>query len=670
MNLTAAAFAILIAAAEVWTVSPLDRVFPDTAAPSKAAEEYRLYAARGERESFQIAIEGDRRNLTEVVIEAGGVGKYIEPPTVWLVDYAAGGDPSPRAIGAAPLWPDVLLPDATFEVEPGRTRAVWLTYEVGESVPPGVYRGMVTVRTGKKRKRTISVKIEVFDFSIPETPSLRTHFYLDRRAIREKLAVEEDTWETWQSIYDMLAAYRISYALTDTAGGGGALETNAGRLAHLEYAARSAQMNTVNAALLDGVSALPLPPSSPGGEDPLQRYLHDIGQWTSAQGLFDKSVTGVFHIPRPQAWNGLRKRLFRVKRLDNRSTRLLAGDLNPFFERYAEIWAVPLSGYHPGGHALLRDGRSLSFDLEFPPVRISSSSADGGPGSSAYDGSFFSRWKSAGGPREWLQIDFATPVTANAISIATSDTGIAAGNIRVRASRGGGLMSARAVNWKTTLPSNRFDYRWIDGEFAHPRAFESLRIEFGRGPVTVYEVSFGQNPIYEKLPEEYRVQPWLHARAAAFPSFELDAAPIEYRLGPWVCWGHDLDGLLGGELNDWPQSWQSGVAADGGPPWKRRPTNSRGSLADVLLYPGESEVYPSVRLELLRDGLEDYEYLRALSAAAAQDSGDTKELDALLRRDLYDPNATPESLGPLGEALMERRVKIGRALTALAKDRR
>jgi hypothetical protein len=664
---------LLTLAADVWTASPLDRVFPDTTASSRAAAEYRLYAARGERESFQIAIEGGRRGPTEVVVEAGGVGKHIGPPGVRLVDYAVGGAPSPRAIGSAMLWPDVLLPNSPFEVEPGRTRAVWLTYEVGEGAPSGVHKGEVIVRMGKRRKRTVSVTIEVFDFAIPKFPSLRTHFNLDRRAIRENMAPEEDTWETWQSIYDALAAYRISYALADTPAGlplPKGLEVDAERLAHLEYAARSAQMNTVNAGLLDSVATLPKEPSSPGVQDPLQDTLHKIHGWSQLQGLLDQCITGVFRIPNQREWNDFRTQLFRMKRLDRRSTRVLAGELSPFFERYAEVWAVPLSGFHLGGHTLLREDRSLSYGLEFPPVRLLSSNIDVQLAASAYDGSFFSKWQSDDGRREWLQIDFAGPVSANRIGIATRGPGIVADNIRVRTSQSGGPLSLSDVSWESVPATSRFDYRWLDGTFARPRAFDRLRIDFGRGPVTVYEISFGQKPVYEKFAEEYRVQPWLDARARAFPSFHIDADSAEYRLGPWVCWGHDLDGFLGGALNNWSQAWVDGGATDGGPPWKRRPRNGQASLPEVLLYPGGSQIFPSIRLELLRDGLEDYEYLRALSDAAEQDAIAAEEFGSLVRRELYDHEAEPGSLGRHGKKFAERRVRIGRALTALAKDAR
>jgi hypothetical protein len=673
MNLSTAVYCILIAAADVWTVSPLDRVFRDTAAPSETPESYRLYAARGERESFQIAVEGDRRDSTDIVIEAEGVGKYIAAPTIQLVDYVVGGESSPRAIGSAPEWPDALLPESTFQVEAGETRAVWLTYTVGEEVPPGVYRGAVTVRMGKKRKRRISVTIEVFDFALPKVPSLRTHFYLDRHAIRDAMPAEDYTWQTWQTIYDMLAPYRISYALTDSRPGAPlikSVEADADRLDHLDYAARSARMNTVNVGLFDGVTMSSDSPSSVGARDPLQHRLHAIHEWAESKGLISKSITGIFHIPQRPDWSRFRNGLFRIKRLDGRSTRLLAGELSPFFERYAEIWAIPLSGFHPGGHALLRDGRSLSYDLEYPPVRVSASSALGQPSESAYDGSFFSKWVSDDGARPWLQIDFANPVTTETLRIATTETGIVSRKIRVRASRDTGWMRSRSVDWKTTFPSSPFEYRSLDGVFDHPGVFDSLRIEFGSGPVTVYEVSFGQKPAYGRLSAGSGVQPWLYAQPSAFPSFHMDADPIEYRLGPWVCWGHDQDGILGGALNLWPPSWKAGRATESERPWKHTVGKRQGALSEVLLYPGGSGVFPSVRLELFRDGLEDYEYLRALSAAVAEESTGSKEYAGLLERIQYDPLAEPSSLRRHGADLMKRRIRIGRALTALAKRRK
>ena len=90
----------------------------------------------------------------------------------------------------------------------------------------------------------------------------------------------------------------------------------------------------------------------------------------------------------------------------------------------------------------------------------------------------------------------------------------------------------------------------------------------------------------------------------------------------------------------------------------------------MLVYPGGAEVYSSMRLELFRDGLEDYEYLRALSVATGQDAREDEVFATLLEKELYDPEASPESLRQHGADLMERRKKIGRALTSLAKRRR
>jgi hypothetical protein len=96
---------------------------------------------------------------------------------------------------------------------------------------------------------------------------------------------------------------------------------------------------------------------------------------------------------------------------------------------------------------------------------------------------------------------------------------------------------------------------------------------------------------------------------SGWPSLAIDAPAVSHRILEWLTFAYDV----GGEL------YYNTVEAylDGGDPW--RDSRRHGGNGDgTLFYPGRpdriggrTEVpVESIRLKLVREGLEDYEYLR------------------------------------------------------------
>jgi hypothetical protein len=100
------------------------------------------------------------------------------------------------------------------------------------------------------------------------------------------------------------------------------------------------------------------------------------------------------------------------------------------------------------------------------------------------------------------------------------------------------------------------------------------------------------------------------------PNFYIDTPPIYQRSIPWYCWAYKVDGF-----EHWNTTYFWRNVHEGEPveqKWPNRPWDSR-TFHDFhgegqLVYPGANGAfYPSIRLELFRDGMEDYEYLYRLS---------------------------------------------------------
>jgi len=95
----------------------------------------------------------------------------------------------------------------------------------------------------------------------------------------------------------------------------------------------------------------------------------------------------------------------------------------------------------------------------------------------------------------------------------------------------------------------------------------------------------------------------------------IDRPGQDARILPWMAWVDRLDGLYYHQLTDWDIN-----------PWEELSPNSPANGDGFLFYPPKDDsvvpdpcdpdsnrLIPSIRLELLREGLEDYAYLRLLN---------------------------------------------------------
>jgi len=87
-----------------------------------------------------------------------------------------------------------------------------------------------------------------------------------------------------------------------------------------------------------------------------------------------------------------------------------------------------------------------------------------------------------------------------------------------------------------------------------------------------------------------------------YPTFVIDYPAMASRIIPWMAWKYGATGLLYWCVNFWngdPMENPASFSAD---------QNGNG----FLFYPSADGPVPSIRLEAIRDGIEDYEYLYRL----------------------------------------------------------
>lgn len=87
------------------------------------------------------------------------------------------------------------------------------------------------------------------------------------------------------------------------------------------------------------------------------------------------------------------------------------------------------------------------------------------------------------------------------------------------------------------------------------------------------------------------------------PNLALDFDSIDYRIIPWLCWKYNIKGFLYWCVNWWPlvDPFESAKNSQ----WEQ---NGNG----LLFYPGKDGPIESLRMEIFRDGMEDYEYIQIL----------------------------------------------------------
>ncbi len=143
---------------------------------------------------------------------------------------------------------------------------------------------------------------------------------------------------------------------------------------------------------------------------------------------------------------------------------------------------------------------------------------------------------------------------------------------------------------------------------------------------------FNYGPVAERVAAGDELWIYLSAsvRRPYVTQFYLDYTALENRLIGWYCWKYGATGFLYWGINEWHsnnQPWSGRPEIDdairAGKRWPEVPWNTWTYLncnGDAqYIYPGPNgEFWSSVRMEIVRDSFEDYDYLALLDKARAR----------------------------------------------------
>ncbi len=162
--------------------STMTKVVPDRPYEGAAAEEVRLSLAGNEYEAAQAVIVPVGRGLKEVKVAVtaltGPGGASIGPDQIVInrVGYVEVEKSTRNATLGPGRVPDPLLENAPFDVPRAEVRSVWVTVHAPADQPAGVYRGTLSVEPQDAPRRECPVVATVWDFALPRTSFLRTSY--------------------------------------------------------------------------------------------------------------------------------------------------------------------------------------------------------------------------------------------------------------------------------------------------------------------------------------------------------------------------------------------------------------------------------------------------------------------------------------------------------------
>jgi hypothetical protein len=165
----------------VWPVSPLERVWPDSAPPADDVGPIRSEGARGEVATAQIAIRsGAALRVRLRAGDLGGPGGSKIPASAVKLQWErrialtrnSPGTPREELDRAVPC--DVADPfweGAEREVPGERTEGAWIEVRIPREAPAGEFRGAVILETAGGNVE-VPLVLRIWGFEIPEKPRL------------------------------------------------------------------------------------------------------------------------------------------------------------------------------------------------------------------------------------------------------------------------------------------------------------------------------------------------------------------------------------------------------------------------------------------------------------------------------------------------------------------
>lgn len=198
------------------TASSMTKVLPKE--PQLFAGEYgnriELSAAGNETESHQVVVLSPEKDLQDVQLAWSNLvspeGDVIEASQIAAatMGYVQTQETPPYPVPYTGWYPDPILRYLDrFPIAQGDLHAVWYSVTVPEGAAPGWYEGTLTIRPANAIEAVVPIRLQVWDFSLPDDASLRTAINISVINLHHK----EETPERIQELRKLYEAFLVAH---------------------------------------------------------------------------------------------------------------------------------------------------------------------------------------------------------------------------------------------------------------------------------------------------------------------------------------------------------------------------------------------------------------------------------------------------------------------------
>jgi hypothetical protein len=202
--------------ATIWWAEGAYKVMKDDPPPRQSSTCVQIACARNEYEPFILVIRPKQR-MDGIKVEIGPLSGPGESKissahvSISHVAYVRVAVPTDEA-GKAGEWPDPLPPYVgPFNAGPDENQALWITVFVPAGGQAGDYKGTLTLSSAAWKK-DIPLSLKVWDFCLPERPSIRSSFGLSVDDIKRyhNLETREEVEKVVDLYYQNLRDHRVA----------------------------------------------------------------------------------------------------------------------------------------------------------------------------------------------------------------------------------------------------------------------------------------------------------------------------------------------------------------------------------------------------------------------------------------------------------------------------
>ncbi|HWR52835.1 MAG TPA: DUF4091 domain-containing protein, partial [Bryobacteraceae bacterium] len=216
---------VLVSAADTvqaWTVDSLVKIFPDDPAGTSRLGNAPVLVPRNGHASVQIALRAPAAvsGINVEIAPAAGVEVQVRRAGYVPVGSSPPSTPFDELARPAPsVFPDPLLVDFPFDLQPNRTESMWITVHAPAAASPGERTLTARITSGGKPLASVPFRVRVANTAVPaqRTLNVTNWFQLEQTYLTrhfKQAAEEERYWELLGNIGRVMAEHGQSAMIT------------------------------------------------------------------------------------------------------------------------------------------------------------------------------------------------------------------------------------------------------------------------------------------------------------------------------------------------------------------------------------------------------------------------------------------------------------------------